>query len=168
LPSLVEIRPLGVAPHIREIYTSCDFSSFLPSFLLYCLFFLRTCTGQTDRDNFTHNGSKDAVWRKKVPSQQVFFSHLTFWGYNLFCQNTLIISPPVGKSQPNKKSRMTSKPFKIDKKCQLNMNIRSGRPFRIRNQKLPEAPPSDEIAMTSFPPNMKSSLNRKRCTIDVY
>jgi len=29
LPSLVEIRPLGVAQRIREIYTSCDFTSFL-------------------------------------------------------------------------------------------------------------------------------------------
>jgi len=28
--------------------------------------------------------------------------------------------------------------------------------FRIRIQKLPEAPPSDEIAMTSFPANIKS------------
>jgi len=42
VPSLVGIRPLGVAPHLREIYTSCDFSSFLPSFLPSCLkaFFL--------------------------------------------------------------------------------------------------------------------------------
>jgi len=53
---------------------------FLPSFLLYCLFFLRTSTDQTDRYNFTHNGLEDAFWRKEVPSQQVFFSHLTFWG----------------------------------------------------------------------------------------
>ena len=120
----VWIRPLGVAPRIREIYTSCDFSSFLPS----SLFFLRTCTGQTDRDNFTHNGSKDAVWRKEVLSQQVFFSILTFWGS--FCPQTPKISPPVGKSQPNKKSRITSKPFKVDKKCQLNMNIKSGSLFQ--------------------------------------
>jgi len=38
VPSLVGIRPLGVAPHISEIYTSCVFSSFLPAFLLYSLF----------------------------------------------------------------------------------------------------------------------------------
>ena len=126
LPSLVGIRPLGVAPRIREIYTSCDFSSFLPSCLSF--FFLRTCTGKMDRHNFRHNGSKDAVWRKEVPSQQVFFTILTFWGS--FCPKTPKISPPVGKSQPNKKSRITSKPFKIDKKCQLNMNIKSGSPFQ--------------------------------------
>ena len=124
LLSLVEIRPLGVAPRIREIYTSCDFSSFLP----YCLFFLRTCIGQTDRDNFTHDGLKDAVWLKEVLSQQVFFYILTFWGS--FSPKTPKISPPVGKSQPNKKSRITSKPFKIDKKCQLNMKIKSGSPFQ--------------------------------------
>ena len=101
---------------------------FLWLFFLPSSFFLRTCTGQTDEDNFTHNGSKDAVWREKVPSQQVFFSILTFWGS--FCPQTPTISPPVGKSQPNKKSRITSKPFKIDKKCQLNMNIKSGSPFQ--------------------------------------
>jgi len=73
--------PARVAPHIREIYAFCDFSSFLPACLPSCLIlFLRTFTGQTNRDNFTHNGSKDAVWRKEVPSQQVFFSHLTFLG----------------------------------------------------------------------------------------
>jgi len=48
-----------------------EFGFFLP-------FFVRTCTGQTDRENFTHSGSRDAVRRKEVPSQQVFFSHLTF------------------------------------------------------------------------------------------
>jgi len=94
LPSLVGVRPLGVAPRIREIYTSCDFSSFLP-------FFLRTCTGQTDRGNFTLNGSKDAVWRKEVSSHEVFVSHLTFWGS--FCPQPPNFRPPVGTSQPNKK-----------------------------------------------------------------
>jgi len=93
---LVGIRPLGVAPHIREIYTSCDFSSFRPAFLsaflLYCLFFLCNCTGQMDRNNFTHKGSEDAVRRKEVPSQQVFFSHVPFWGS--FCPKTPKMSPP--------------------------------------------------------------------------
>jgi len=74
----------------QEIYTSCEFSSFL-LFFLTALFFLRTCTGQTDRDNFTQNGSKDAVWRKEVPSQQVFFSHFPFLGS--FCPKTPKISP---------------------------------------------------------------------------
>jgi len=85
---------------------------FLPSFLSSCLpaclpaFFLRICTGQTDTDIATHNGSKDAVWRKEVPSQQVFFSHLTFWGSN--CPKTPNMLPTVGKSQPNTKHRRTS------------------------------------------------------------
>jgi len=38
LSSLVGIRPLGVVPRMREIYTTCDFSSFLPSFVPSCLF----------------------------------------------------------------------------------------------------------------------------------
>jgi len=52
--------------------------TFLSSILPFCLHaflpfvFLRTCTGQTDKDNFTHNGSKDAVWRKEMLSLQVF------------------------------------------------------------------------------------------------
>jgi len=93
LPSLVGIHPLGVAPHIREIYTSCDLSSFLPS----CLCFLRTRTGQTDVDNFTNYGPKDAVWRKEVTSKQGFSInwHL-FWGS--FYPKTFKISPPVGIS----------------------------------------------------------------------
>jgi len=36
----------------------------------------------------------------------------------------------VGESQSYTKSRITSKPLKIDKKCQLNMNITSGSPFQ--------------------------------------
>jgi len=81
--------------------------SFLTSF-----FFLRTCTAQTDRDNFTHNDSKDAVWRKEGPSQQVFFLICRFGGH--FAQTKpKFRPPPVENFQPNAKSRITSKPFKI-------------------------------------------------------
>jgi len=68
--------------------------------------FLRTCTGQTDRDNyFTHNGLKNAAWRKEVLSQQVFFSHLTFWGsccpklpkFGRIHNQKLRAAPPGGK-----------------------------------------------------------------------
>jgi len=103
---------------------------FLWLFLLsaFLAFFLRTCTGQTDWDNFTHNGLKDAVCRKEVPSQHALFSYLTFWGS--ICPKTPKLSPLVGKSQPNTKSRITSRPFRKDKKCQLNMNMKSGSPFQ--------------------------------------
>jgi len=84
-------RARGRSTHTWNIHF-LYISAFLPS----CLFFLRTCTGQTDRDNFTQNGSKDAVLCQEVPSQQVFFSHLTFWGS--FCTKTSTISPPVEKS----------------------------------------------------------------------
>jgi len=68
---------------------------FLPSCLRTAFLFLRTCTVQTDRDNFTHNGSKDAVWRKEVSSREVFFSHLPFWGS--FCPKApTILPPPLG------------------------------------------------------------------------
>jgi len=112
--------------HFLWLLPSC-----LPAFLFFSL---RTCTGQTDRDNFTHSGSKDTVWRKEVPSQQVFHSHLTFWGS--FCPQNLQNFAPAGKSMPNKKSRITSEPFKINITYQLNMNLKSGTPFRIRNKKI--------------------------------
>jgi len=67
LLSLVGIRPLGVAPHIREItlLVIC-LPPFLPAF-----FSCVSALVQTDRDNFAHNGAKDVVWRKEVASQLV-------------------------------------------------------------------------------------------------
>jgi len=64
---------MGRSTHTWNIYFLWLLPFCHPAFHL---FFLRTCTGQTNRDNSTHNGSKDAVWRKEVPSQQVFISHL--------------------------------------------------------------------------------------------
>jgi len=63
----------------------------------------------------------------------------------VICQKKTKFRPQVGKSQPNTKSRLTSEPFKIDKKCQLNMNIKSGSTFRIRDVKQREVTPGGEI-----------------------
>jgi len=41
-----------------------------------------------------------------------------------------------------------------------------GRSFRIRHKKSPEALPSGEITMTSYPPCNKTSLSRKPCIPD--
>jgi len=41
-----------------------------------------------------------------------------------------------------------------------------GLSFRIRHEKLPEAPPSGEFTMTSYPPWNKTSLSRKPCIPD--
>jgi len=59
LPSLVGIRPLGVAPRIREMYTSCNSS---PSCLriLFLPFFLAYLHKQSYGYNFPHDGSKHA------------------------------------------------------------------------------------------------------------
>jgi len=91
-------------------------------------FFLRTCTGQTDRDNFTHNGSKDAVWRKEVNLPASVF--LSFDVLAVILPQNPQNSAPVGNSQSNTKSRITCKPCKIDTKCQLNMNIKWVLPFQ--------------------------------------
>jgi len=43
--------------------------------------------------------------------------------------------------------------------------------IRIRHEKLPQAPPSGEITMTSYPVCKKTSLSRKPCiavTMDHY
>jgi len=50
--------------------------------------------------------------------------YLTFWGS--FCPKTPKISPPAAKSQPNKKNRITSKPFKIDKKVSIEHEYQVG------------------------------------------
>jgi len=42
---------------------------------------------------------------------------------------------------------------------------RHGRSFRIRHEKLPEAPPRGEITMTSLPACNKTSLSRKPCIL---
>jgi len=41
-----------------------------------------------------------------------------------------------------------------------------GRPFRIRHKKLPEAPPSGKIMMTSYPVGNETLLFRKLCIPD--
>ena len=49
---------------------------------LFCVFsFLATHTAHTREQISTHDSSKDAVWRKEVPSKQVFLEVLTFWGH---------------------------------------------------------------------------------------
>jgi len=129
---------------------------FLWLFLPSCLFF--SCApAQAKRIEIISRtmAQKTQFGVRKCPPSKCFSLIWRFGGH--IAPKPPNVRSPIGKSQPITKSRMTSKPFKIDKKCQLNMNIKSlGRPFRIRNQKLPEAPPSDEIAMTSFPANMKS------------
>ena len=102
-------------------------TSFLPSFL-------RTYTGQTDRDNSTHNGSKDAVWWKEVPCQQVFFSMSTFWG--LFYHHTPKNFSPSREIRAKPKSQITYKPFKIHQKCELNVNTKSESHFQNPQSKI--------------------------------
>jgi len=92
VPSLVGIRPLG-SLHTYVKYTLLV--TFLPAFLTA---FVSCAPAQAKRIEIIARTSakKDAVWRKEVPSQQVFFSHLTFWGS--FCPKS-----PKFRPQPNKK-----------------------------------------------------------------
>jgi len=108
----------------RSTYTwNIQFLWLLPAILPYCLF---SCApAQAKRIELISRIMAQKTQfgvRKCLPAS--FFSILTFFWVIL--PQTPNFLPPLGKSQPNKKSRITSKPFKIDKKCQLNMNIKSG------------------------------------------
>jgi len=62
------------------------------------------------------------VWKCSHSKTSVI---LSFEVLGLFCPKSPKRLPQVEKSQPSKKSRITSKPLKIDKKCQLNLNKKS-------------------------------------------
>ena len=102
---------------------------------------------------FMVGGSKCVDWCKEVPFVCLHYVR-PFWG--VVSPKNYPKKPQILKSQPNEKSCITSKRFKIDTKCQCNMNIKSGRPFRIRAEKSLTAPPSGEDTMTSFPANGKT------------
>ena len=160
LPNFVKNVSAVVPPRCGELSGSRAFY-----YYFFVFSFLATHTAHTHEPIPMRDNSKDAVWRKKVPSKQVFFKILTLWG--LFSPKAPQIWPAVGKSQPKWKGRITLKRLKIGKKCQWSMNINLGHPFRIRQRKLRTAPPSGEITMTSFPVCKKTSFTRKRCMIGV-
>jgi len=76
---------LGWNPPARghSTHTFLVTSSFLPSFLPSFLLFFSCAPAQSKRMEIVSRTifSKDAVWRKEVPSQKMLFSHLTFWGH---------------------------------------------------------------------------------------
>jgi len=126
---LVKIRPLWVAPCIRGIHTSCDY--LLPTCLP-----LSWAPAQVKRiNNSTHNGSKHKVWREKEPSIKYFSLLWCFGGH--FTQKP----PKISQTQPTKRSRIAYKLFKIDKECQLNMNIKSGSPFQTPQSEITRSVP---------------------------
>jgi len=117
LPSLVRIRPLGVASRIREIYTSCDFSTFLPFFL-----------------HLSQAKRIEIISRTMAPKTQFgvkkclkcLASVFLIWRFGGHFAPKPQNFAPIGKSQPNKKNLITSKPFKIDKSVIKNINIKLG------------------------------------------
>jgi len=52
------------------------------------------------------------------------------------------------------------------KSCYGTLSGSDGRSFRFRHENLPEAPPSVEITMTSYPAGNETSLSRKPCILD--
>jgi len=67
---------------------------------------------------------------------------------------------------PCNKTSLSRKPCILDKNLLWNASGSRGRSFRIRHEKSPEALPSGEITMTSYPPCNKTSLSRKPCIPD--
>ena len=66
-------------------------------------------------------------WCKEVPLVCLNYAR-PFWG--VVSLKNYPKKAQVLKSQPNGWSRITSERFKIDTKCQCNMNIKSGLPFQ--------------------------------------
>jgi len=116
LSSLVGIRPLEIATRIREIYTSCDF--FLPAFLNSCLpaLIFACAPAQAKQIEIIISSTmaqKMQFGVRRCPPSKCFSLILRF---GLFCQNPSKFRPQlVRKSQLNKRSRITSKPFKMEK-----------------------------------------------------
>jgi len=106
-------------------------------------------TAQNREPISTHDSSKDAVWRKEVPSVSKCFSNFDFWGS--FFPKTLQIWPAVRKYQPKWKSRLTRKRLNIGKICLQNMIIYFGSAFQNWSLKIIYVTPSEDITMTSFP-----------------
>jgi len=63
---------------------------------------------------------------------------------------------PVGNN-----TSLSRKPCIPDKSYSGTLSGSHDRSFTIRHEKLPEAPPSGEITMTSYPVSNKTSLSRK-------
>ena len=122
LQNLVGIVWAVAPPRSGEISGSRAFYYF------FVLSFLATRTAHTREPISTHDSSKDAIWRKKVPSEQVLFEMLTLWGS--FSPKTPQIWPAVGRSQPKLEGRKTLKRLKIGKICQCSLSINLGSPFQ--------------------------------------
>jgi len=90
-------------------------------------------------------------WCVMRPASQRFFIH------NCIHHRILIISNLVTFLGTNSLSVLM---------CSKAVNQSINQSFRICHKKSPEAPPSGEIMMTSYPPCNQTSLSRKPCIPD--
>jgi len=115
----------GRSTHTWNIYFLWVFScpALLPSFYFSC------APAQAKRiEIISRTMAQKMQFRVRKYSPSKCF--LSFDVLGVIFPKTPTISAPVVKSQPNTKSRITSKPFKIYKMWQLNINIKSGSPFQ--------------------------------------
>ena len=110
-----------------QTYVKCSNIHFLWLFFFpaFLPFFLCTSTGQTDWDNFMHNWSRDAVWRKAVPPLSKSFSIFQRFGGN-FAPETQNVVPSLVIAAKTKKPYHVKTVQGIDQKCQLNTSTKSG------------------------------------------
>jgi len=98
VPSLVGIIPPGVAAHIREIYTSCDF---LPSCLPYCLFSYAPAQAKRKEIISRRMAQKTQFGVRKCPHSKCF-SLICRFGVH-FAQNPPQFRPPSREIQQKQK-----------------------------------------------------------------
>ena len=94
--SLVEIRPLGVAPRIREIYTSCDFSS--------CLFSCAPAQAQRIEIISRTMAQKTQFGVRKCPTSKYFSLYRRFGGH--FAPKPTKFRPQLGNPSQKKSNNV--------------------------------------------------------------
>jgi len=125
---------------------------------LNCIFiFFNRATAHTREPILAHNSSKDAIWCKEDPFRM---RNVKFWNLGVFNPKTPIKLVGIGNYQPKWNFEYLWNGKRYAKCVNEPWLWNRGRSFRIRQENSPEAPPSEEITMTSYPTCNKTSLDK--------
>ena len=109
----------------------------------------------------------DTCWSKSYHWPQI---GSWCWSFRVHYQK-LFTAPPSGGTATTSfpaagKSQYLGKNARWSKSCHWRQIGSWCRSFRIHHRKLFTVPPSEEIAMTSYPASMKTSISRKWCVLE--